>query len=134
MLLPSRGGGSRPHPGDAEAQGELQGRHPEAGMRLSPKMTPAQIAEAQRMAREGKLLGPPGKSRPECALDERAAPREGSFARPTEPAGAPYEVGRCAGPAGPERLTAKSFARSANEPSSRSKSSVRPAASAPTCH
>ena len=66
-------------------------------MRLPPKMTPAQIAEAQRMAREWKRLGAPGKSRSECALDERAAPREGSFARPTEPAGAPYEVGRCAG-------------------------------------
>ena len=66
-------------------------------MRLSPKMTPAQIAEAQRMAREWKRLGAPGKSRSECALDERAAPREGSCARPTEPAGAPYEVGRCAG-------------------------------------
>jgi hypothetical protein len=61
-------------------------------------MTPAQIAEAQRMARESKRLGAPGMSRSECALDERAAPREGSFARPTEPAGAPYEVGRCAGP------------------------------------
>src|ERR1700733_4453790 len=95
MLHPSRGGGSRPHQGDAQAQGELQGRHPEAGMRLSPKMTPAQIAEAQRMAREWKLLGPPGKSRSECALDERAAPTEGSFARPTEPVGARYEVGRC---------------------------------------
>ena len=43
-------------------------------MRLPPKMTPAQIAEAQRMAREWKRLGAPGKSRPECALDERAAP------------------------------------------------------------
>ena len=60
-------------------------------------MTPAQIAEAQRMAREWKRLGAPGKSCSECALDERAAPREGSFARPREPAGAPYEVGRCAG-------------------------------------
>jgi hypothetical protein len=67
-------------------------------MRLPPKMTPAQIAEAQRMAREWKRLGAPGKSRSECVLDERAAPREGSFARPMEPAGAPYEVGRCAGP------------------------------------
>ena len=67
-------------------------------MRLPPKMTPAQIAEAQRMARESKRLGAPGKSRSECALDERAAPREGAFAGPTEPAGAPYEVGRCAGP------------------------------------
>ena len=66
-------------------------------MRLLPKMTPAQIAEAQRMARERKRLDAPGKSRSECALDEPAAPREGSFARPTEPAGAPYEVGRCAG-------------------------------------
>jgi hypothetical protein len=100
-------------------------------MRLPPKITPAQIAEAQRMAREWKRLGASGKSRSECALDERAAPKEGSFARPTEPAGAPYEVGRCAGPACPERLTAKSFARWANEPSSRSKPSVRPAASAP---
>ena len=52
-------------------------------------MAPAQIAEAQRMARESKRLGAPGKSRSECALDERAAPREGSFARPKEPAGAP---------------------------------------------
>ena len=42
-------------------------------MRLPPKMTPAQIAEAQRMAREWKLLGAPGESRPEFALDERAA-------------------------------------------------------------
>ena len=67
-------------------------------MRLPPKKTPAQIAEAQRMAREWKRLGAPEKSRSECALDERAAPREGSCARPTEPAGAPYEVGRCAGP------------------------------------
>ena len=33
------------------------------GMRLPPKMTPAQIAEAQRMAREWKRLGAPGKSR-----------------------------------------------------------------------
>ena len=32
-------------------------------MRLPPKMTPAQIAEAQRMAREWKRLGGPGKSR-----------------------------------------------------------------------
>jgi hypothetical protein len=63
-------------------------------MRLPPKMTPAQIAEAQRMACEWKRLGAPGKSRSECGLDERAAPREGSFARPAEPAGAPYEVGR----------------------------------------
>jgi hypothetical protein len=31
----------------------------------------------------GKRLGAPGKSRSERALDERAAPREGSFARPT---------------------------------------------------
>ena len=31
-------------------------------MRLPPKMTPAQIAEAQRMAREWKRLGAPGKS------------------------------------------------------------------------
>ena len=37
-------------------------------------MTPAQIAEAQRMAREWKPLGAPGKSRSECALGERAAP------------------------------------------------------------
>ena len=37
------------------------------------------------------------EERSECAWDERAAPREGSFARPAEPAGAPYEVGRCAG-------------------------------------
>jgi hypothetical protein len=36
-------------------------------------MTPAQIAEAQRMAREWK----PGKSRSDCALDERAAPTTG---------------------------------------------------------
>ena len=36
-------------------------------MRLLPKMTPAQIAEAQRMAREWKRLGAPGKSRSECA-------------------------------------------------------------------
>ena len=42
-------------------------------MRLPPKMTPAQIAEAHRMAREWKRLGAPGKSRSECALDERAA-------------------------------------------------------------
>jgi hypothetical protein len=34
-------------------------------MRLPPKMTPAQIAEAQRMAREWKRLGAPGKSRSE---------------------------------------------------------------------
>jgi hypothetical protein len=61
-------------------------------MRLSPKMTPAQIAEAQRMAREWKRLGAPGKSRSERAWDERAAPREGSFARPTEP-----ERGRAVG-------------------------------------
>jgi hypothetical protein len=72
------------------------------------------------------------KSRSECALDERAAPRQRSFARPTEPAGAPYEVGRRAGPACPELLTAKSFARWASEPSSRLKPSVRPPASAPT--
>jgi hypothetical protein len=50
----------------------------EVDMRLSPKMTPAQIAEVQRMAREWKRLGAPGKSRSECALDERAAPRAGS--------------------------------------------------------
>ena len=48
-------------------------------MRLPPKMTPAEIAEAQRMTREWKRLGAPGKSRSECALDERAAPREGSL-------------------------------------------------------
>ena len=46
-------------------------------MRLPPKMTPAQIAEAQRMAREWKRLGAPGKSRSECALGERAAPMTG---------------------------------------------------------
>jgi hypothetical protein len=86
MLHPSRGGGSRTHQGHAQAQLELQGRHPEArpassstevGMRLPPKMTPAQIAEAQGMACEWKRLGAPGKSRSECALDERAAPRTG---------------------------------------------------------
>jgi TPR repeat protein len=58
--------------------------------RVAAKMTPAQIAEAQRMARELGRLGAPRKSRSECALDERVAPREGSFARPTEPARAPY--------------------------------------------
>jgi hypothetical protein len=73
-------------------------------MRLPPKMTPPQIAEAQRTREWTKRLGAPGKSRSECALDERAAPKDGSFARPTEPAGAPYEVGRCAGPACPEPL------------------------------
>jgi hypothetical protein len=31
-------------------------------MRLPPKMTPAQIAEAQRMAREWKRLGAPGRA------------------------------------------------------------------------
>ena len=31
-------------------------------MRLLPKMTPPQIAEAQRMAREWRRLGAPGKS------------------------------------------------------------------------
>ena len=94
MIYPCRGGGGRPHQGHAQAQLQPQGRHPEArpassstevGMRLPPKMTPAQIAEAQRMAREWKRLGAPGKSRSERAWDERAAPREGSFARPTEP-------------------------------------------------
>jgi hypothetical protein len=39
-------------------------------MRLPPKMTPAQIAEAQRMAREWKPLGTPAKSRSECVLDD----------------------------------------------------------------
>ena len=102
-------------------------------MRLPPKMTPAQIAEAQRMAREWKRLGAPGRAALSARwTNVRLQGRERSFARPTEPAGAPYEVGRCAGPACPERLTAKSFARWANEPSSRSKPSVRPAASAPT--
>jgi hypothetical protein len=38
------------------------------GMRLPPKMTPAQIAEAERMAREWKRLGAPGKSRSDCAF------------------------------------------------------------------
>ena len=42
-------------------------------------MTPPQIAEAQLMAREWKRLGASGKSRSECALDERAAPRTGTF-------------------------------------------------------
>jgi hypothetical protein len=69
MLHPIRGGGGRPHEGDTQAQLELQRRHPEArpassstevGMRLPLKMTPAQIAEAQRMARECKRLGAPG--------------------------------------------------------------------------
>jgi hypothetical protein len=36
------------------------------GMRLPPKMTLAEIAAAQRMTREWKLLGAPGKSRSEC--------------------------------------------------------------------
>ena len=36
-LHPSRGGGGRPHEGDAQAQRELQGRHPEVGMRLPPR-------------------------------------------------------------------------------------------------
>ena len=88
MLHLSRGGDGRPHVGHAQARLELQGRHPEArpassstevGMRLPPKMTPAQIAEAQRMAREWKRLGAPGRSRSACALDERAAPSEGSL-------------------------------------------------------
>ena len=72
-----QGGDGRSHEGHAPAQRELQGLHPEAGLSLPPKMTPAQIAEAQRMAREWKRLGAPGKSRSECALDERAAPRTG---------------------------------------------------------
>ena len=95
-------------------------------------MTPAQIAEAQRMAREWKRLGAPGKSRSECALDERAAPREGLLLGLRSPLALLMKLGVGAGPACPERLTAKSFARWANEPSSRSKPSVRPAASAPT--
>jgi hypothetical protein len=48
-------------------------------MRMPPKMTPAQIAEAQRMTRGWQRLGAPGKSRSECALDERAGPRTGTF-------------------------------------------------------
>jgi hypothetical protein len=52
-------------------------------MRLPPKMKPAPIAEAQRMAREWKFLGAPGKNRSECALDDVRLPRTGrSFARP----------------------------------------------------
>jgi hypothetical protein len=75
-----------PHECHAQARRELQRSHPEArpassstevGMRLPPKKTPAQIAEAQRMAREWKRLGAPRKSRSECALDERAAPKSG---------------------------------------------------------
>ena len=46
---------------------------------LAAKMTPDQIAEAQRMAREWKRLGASGKSRSECALAERAAQRTGTF-------------------------------------------------------
>ena len=46
-------------------------------IRLPPKMTPAQMAETQWVAREWKRLGAPGKNRSECALDERAAPRTG---------------------------------------------------------
>ena len=46
-------------------------------VRLPPKMTPAQITEAQRMTREWQRLGAPGKSRSECVLDEPAAPTTG---------------------------------------------------------
>ena len=84
MLHPSRGGDGRPHEGHArpgECYSEVILRLVElearVGRRLPPKMTPAQIAEAQRMAREWKRLGAPRKSCSECALDERAAPRKG---------------------------------------------------------
>ena len=66
-------------------------------MRLPPKMTPAQIAR-----RSGWRASGSASVRPEEPLLVRVGrtcgSREGSFARPTEPAGAPYEVGRCAGP------------------------------------
>ena len=62
-------------------------------MRLPPKMTPAQIAEAQRMAREWKRLGAPGRSRSACALDERAAPSEGSLLGLRSPLALPMKLG-----------------------------------------
>ena len=62
---------------EVDPQARRTGGGAEVGMRLPPKMTPAQIAEAQRMAREWKRLGAPGRS----ALSARrtSAPREGSF-------------------------------------------------------
>jgi hypothetical protein len=70
MLHP--GGGDRPHEGRAQAQRELhtdiilrlveleaRRQEVEGGIRLRPKMTPAQIAEAERMACEWKSLSAP---------------------------------------------------------------------------
>ena len=49
-------------PGECYSEVILRLVELEAGRRLPPKMTPAQIAEAQRMAREWKRLGAPRKS------------------------------------------------------------------------
>ena len=141
-LHPSRGGGGRPHEGHAQAQLELQGSHPEARPNSRRGGGGHEVAakDDARSDRRGAADGVRVEA-PRCAREEPLRVGVGrtcgskagrSFAGPTEPARAPYEVGRCAGPACPERLTAKSFARWANEPSSRSKPSVRPAASAPT--
>ena len=84
-LHPSRGGGGRPHEGHAQARRELQGCHlrlveleaGRSGHEVAAKDDARSDREAQRMTREWKRLGAPGKSRSECALDERAAPKSG---------------------------------------------------------
>ena len=59
------------------------------GIEVAAQMTPApDLAEAQRMARQVEAPRCAREERSECVLDRRAAPREGSFARPMEPAGA----------------------------------------------
>ena len=94
MLHQSRGGGGRPHEGHAQAgesyrdgmssQARRTRGGAEVGLGLPPKMTPAQIAEAQRMAREWKRLGAPGKSR-SVRVGRTCGSKGRSFARLRSP-------------------------------------------------
>jgi hypothetical protein len=70
-------------------------------MRLPPKMTPAQIAETQRMAREWKRLGAPGKSAMSARWTNVRLQEKGLLLGLRSPLALLMKLRVCAGPACP---------------------------------
>jgi hypothetical protein len=110
MLHPSQGGGDRSHEGHAQARRVLQRSHLEArrtgvggGHEVAAKDDALRSPRRSGWPASGSASVRPGRA----ALSARwtnVRLQGRVFCSPTEPAGAPYEVGRCAGPACPEPL------------------------------
>jgi hypothetical protein len=104
----------------------------EVGLKLPPKMTPLRSPRRSGWPASGSASVRPGRAALSARWTNVRLQGKGLLLGLRSPLALLMKLDVALGPAGPERLTAKSFARWANEPSSRSKPSVRPAASAPT--